>query len=74
MSDKIRKLDKCDLDDAIERAHNGNEADLERLKRFAVEVAKQKAIGKVDRVGTRRLLFWLKNLSDTDKQMFSLMD
>lgn len=74
MNDEIRKLDKSDLDEAIERAYNGNETDLERLKRFAVEIAKQKAIGKVDRVGTRRLLYWLKNLSDADKQMFSLMD
>lgn len=72
--DTIRKLNKYALDEAIERACAGSEADIERLKHFAIEIAKQKVIGKVDRVGTRRLVLWLKNLSDIDKQLFSLMD
>jgi hypothetical protein len=60
------------FEETIKMAYAGSESALERLRAFADEIAATKGIGKVDKVATRRLLVWLKNLSASDKKLFEM--
>lgn len=60
------------IDDEIKKAREGNETSCEVLRSFATDLASTKGIGKVDKVGTRRLLLWLSKLSQSDKALYDL--
>lgn len=60
------------FEETIKMAYAGSEPALERLKAFAAEMAEIKGLGKVDKVGIRRLLVWLKKLPESDKKLFNM--